>query len=436
MFTYYLNLAVKSIRRNMGLSSLMVLAIALGIGACMTTVTVNYMMSSNPIPHKSDQLFYVQLDNWGPHFPFNDENEPPNQVTWRDANNLMQHRQFKQVAMGTSGAVIESDNRELKPFMAGIRLTYTNFFSMFEPPFLYGGPWPSDADDNMEQVVVLSKKTNQQVFEGENSVGRSLTIGGNRFRVVGVLDDYEPIPRFYDVSTGAFQSPEDVFMPLTLKRPLELSSGGNNNCWKDPDGEGFEGYLMSECINYQFWVELNDIAEQKQYLSFLNAYVEEQKTLGRFPRPLNNRISAIMEWMEIQEVVADDAQIMMWLASLFLLVCLLNTVGLLLSKYATRTSDIALRRAIGATKQAIFSQYITESALIGILGGILGLALALAGIEAVKSMYGDFISEHVGMDLTIVGIAIVLSIVSSVLAGCYPAWKACSVPPATQLRNQ
>ncbi|NMH58452.1 ABC transporter permease [Alteromonas ponticola] len=436
MFIYYMKLAIKSIRRNIWLSSLMVLAVALGIGACMTTITVNYMMSANPIPHKSDQLFYVQLDNWGPHFPFNDENEPPDQVTWRDANNLMQHDRFKQVAMGTSGGVIESDNREIKPFMAGIRLTYTTFFNLFEPPFLYGGPWQPTADKNSEQVVVLSKKTNQQVFGGENSVGRTLTIAGNRFRVVGVLDDYEPIPRFYDVTTGAFQSPEDVFMPLTLKLPLELGSSGNNSCWKDPDGDGFEGFLMSECINYQFWVQLDNAAEQEQYMSFLNAYVEEQKALGRFPRPLNNRISSVMEWMEIQEVVADDAQIMMWLAALFLLVCLLNTVGLLLSKYATRTADIALRRAIGAPKQAIFSQYITESALIGIIGGVLGLVLALAGIEAVKSMYGDFVSEHVAIDLTMVTVAIALAVISSVLAGCYPAYKACSVPPATQLRNQ
>ncbi len=436
MFTYYLKLAFKSIRRNVWLSSLMVLAIGLGIGACMTTITVNYMMSSNPMPHKSDKLFYVQLDNWGPHFAFNEEQEPPDQVTWRDANNLMEYTQFKQVAMGTSGGVVESDNKDIKPFMAGIRLTYTNFFEMFEPPFLYGGPWQPSADTNMEQVVVLNKKTNQQLFGGENSVGENLTIAGNRFRVIGVLDDWEPIPRFYDVTTGAFQSPQDIFMPLTLKRPLELGSSGNNNCWKDPDGEGFEGYLMSECINYQFWVELNSTSEQQQYLNFLTAYVEEQKALGRFPRPLNNRISSVMAWMENQEVVADDAQIMMWLAALFLLVCLLNTIGLLLSKYATRTSDIALRRAIGAPKSAIFSQYITESALIGMIGGGLGLILAVGGIYAVKSMYGDFVSEHVALDTTMVFLAIILAIVSSILAGCYPAWKACSIPPATQLRNQ
>jgi putative ABC transport system permease protein len=66
MFSYYLKLGWLSIRRNPLLSILMIAAIAIGIGASMTTVTVNYIMSGNPIPQKSDQLFYVQLDNWDP----------------------------------------------------------------------------------------------------------------------------------------------------------------------------------------------------------------------------------------------------------------------------------------------------------------------------------------------------------------------------------
>ena len=66
MFSYYLKLGWLSIRRNPFLSALMIAAIAVGIGASMTIITVNYVMSGNPIPQKSDQLFYVQLDSWDP----------------------------------------------------------------------------------------------------------------------------------------------------------------------------------------------------------------------------------------------------------------------------------------------------------------------------------------------------------------------------------
>ena len=89
MFAYYLKLGWLSIRRNPLLSLLMVAAIAVGIGACMTIVTVNYAMSANPIPHKSDQLYYVQLDSWDSNSPGDDGFEPPDQVTYTDAMALM-----------------------------------------------------------------------------------------------------------------------------------------------------------------------------------------------------------------------------------------------------------------------------------------------------------------------------------------------------------
>ena len=66
MFRYYLKLGILSIRANPALSALMVAAIGIGIGACMTIVTIHYIMGGNPIPHKSDQLFHVQLDSWDP----------------------------------------------------------------------------------------------------------------------------------------------------------------------------------------------------------------------------------------------------------------------------------------------------------------------------------------------------------------------------------
>ena len=66
MLAYYLKLGLLSIRRNPLMTALMVAAIAVGIGASMSIITVNYVMSGNPIPHKSDQLFHVQLDSWDP----------------------------------------------------------------------------------------------------------------------------------------------------------------------------------------------------------------------------------------------------------------------------------------------------------------------------------------------------------------------------------
>ena len=70
MFKYNIKLALKSMRRNPMMTALMVAAIAVGIGVSMTTLTVFYMMNSNPIPEKSDVLFAVTMDSWNPLRPF------------------------------------------------------------------------------------------------------------------------------------------------------------------------------------------------------------------------------------------------------------------------------------------------------------------------------------------------------------------------------
>ena len=438
MFSYYLRLAFKSIKRNPVLSGLMVAAIALGIGASMTTITVNYLMSANPIPEKSDQLFYVQVDNWDPHNSYNDDNDyPPNQLTWTEATNLMRaNMASKQTAMAKSGGIIEPAGQDEKPFEAVFRLTFGDFFPMFNTPFLYGSGWDRNADEQRELVVVISKEINDKVFGGRNSVGETIRIAGQNFRVSGVLDTWQPVPKFYDVNNGAFDDVEDVYMPFLLKETLELPNWGNTNCWKSPEGEGFKAFLSSECINFQMWVELETPEAEADYLSFLNNYVSEQKALGRFPRPMNNRLSDVMEWMEQEEVVADDARMMMWLSFMFLAVCLLNTIGLLLAKFMGKSAEIGLRRAVGASRSDLIIQHLVETACIGFLGGIAGLGMALLGLEGIKSLYGAFVRDLVGIDATLVMIGLCLAMISSIAAGLYPTWRACNIQPASQLKSQ
>ncbi|MBT1063568.1 ABC transporter permease [Bowmanella sp. Y26] len=437
MFNYYLRLALLSIRRNPILSVLMVAAIALGIGASMTTITVNYLMSANPIPQKSEQLYYVQVDSWDPNEPAEEPNEPPDQLTWTDANNLYAAQKAeRQVIMATTAAVVEPPSQDAKPFNAYIRLTTNEFFPMFDVPFLYGGHWQASADKGREQVVVLSRKSNDKIFGGENSVGRSLRLAGRQFTVVGVLESWYPAPKFYDVGTGAFEEPEDLYIPFLLKEELQLPNGGNTNCWKTPEDDSFAGFLRSECINYQMWVELPDEQDKQAYLAFLNNYANEQKALGRFPRPLNNRLSDVMQWMENRQVVTDDARVMLWLSLMFLVVCLLNTVGLLLAKFSGKSAEIGLRRAIGASRQALFYQHLVETACIGLTGGIAGLALAYLGLLGIGSLYGSFANNLTSLDINMVLLALLLSLISSIAAGLYPTWRACSIAPASQLKSQ
>ena len=438
MFNYNVKLALKSMRRNPIMTGLMVAAIAVGIGVSMTTLTVHYMMSGDPIPEKSDVLFAVAMDSWSPLRPFDEDypERPPHQLTFHDAERLVEMAQAKrQTAMFESSLIIEPDGQDELPFEAGARVTSGDFFAMFNVPFIYGGGWDRSADESRASVVVLTRDLNERLFGGEDSVGRRLTMQGRQFQVVGVIDNWEPTPRFYDPINGGFQEINEMFIPYSLTLGLELGSTGSDWGWKSEDITSFEQWLNSEALWVQYFVELDSPRDRDEYLSHLNAYVGEQKKLGRFERPLNNEIYDVMEWMEFHEVVANDAKVLLGLSFMFLLVCLLSTIALLLTKFVGKTVEISLRRALGASRRVIFKQQIVEVAVIGFAGGLIGLGLARLGLSGIEAVY-DAPPGLVRLDWVMMFSAIGISIVSGMIAGLYPAWRVCQVPPAAQLKTQ
>ncbi|MEM7220791.1 MAG: ABC transporter permease [Pseudomonadota bacterium] len=437
MIGYYLSLALRNIRRHPATSALMIFAIALGIGACMSIITVHYLMGADPIPHKSATLYHVQLDSWDPNDGFGSDDEVPDQLTYRDASALLSaDRAYRQTVNTGTGFVIETDDPDIQPLLASGRAVGADFFPMFDTPFLYGGPWSREQDDAVELVVVLSRELNDELFGGGDSVGESLRLSGNTFRVVGVLDDWTMIPRFYDLTTGPFQEPDQAYVPLSAMVDYELTNSGNVNCWKPSDESGWRAFLNSECIWLQMWVELPEPAQKAEFRQFMDDYVMQQKELGRFQRPLRNQLLNVTEWLQDQEVVQEEATMMLAVGIMFLLVCLLNTIGLLLSKFVARAPEIGLRRALGATRQTLFAQYMVEAGAVGALGGLLGLLFTWLGLQGLERLFGEYLAELVNLNGTLVTMAIVLAVVASMLAGLYPTWRACNIAPAAQLKSQ
>jgi putative ABC transport system permease protein len=444
MFAYDLKLALDSLKRHPGLAALMVLAIALGIAVCTVTFTMYHAMATNPIPEKSDQLYAVTLDTWSGERPYDDERpeNTPQLLTYRDAMFLHGSQATpRSVVMYKSGALLLPERAGIKPFSAMLRVTSHAFFPMFNVPFQYGQGWDAAADEGPQPVVVISHEINEKVFAGENSVGRMLKLGKVEYRVVGVLRPWAPSPKFYDLNNGSFEDPEDAYVPYGWGKTLELPVYGNTNCWKPESGDSYQDFLNSECVWLQFWAELPTAADRDKYQAFVDNYARSQKAVGRFPRPLNNRLYDVGQWLDRNEVVQKDNRVLIGIALLFLAVCLVNVVGLLLAKFLNAAPLTGLRRALGASRKDIVRQHMMEVLLIGLAGGFLGLLLAIGGLAGIRAIYnseltGGSYDRLTAIDPVVVLVTLGLSLVAGAIAGLYPAWRIGRTAPATYLKTQ
>lgn len=433
MLGYYLDLAFRSFKRNIALTILMIVAIGFGVGASMTTLTVLHVLSADPIPQKSHVLHYVQLDPRSLQ-GFIPGREPIDQNTRFDAETIVrEHRADHQALMTGGSATVEPQRAGLDPFRVDARWTTNEFFPMFDVPFAKGAAWSAADDTAHVRVVVISKELAEKVFGNSDVIGFTLRIDGTELRVVGVLDAWRPTPHFYDLQMDVYGRGEQLLVPWTTSRDLKLDHDGNMNCWgSDVDIDNEE--VGAPCDWIQLWVELDSDAKLAAYNEFLINYSKDQYRAGRYGRPPNVRLRNVVEWLDFNKVVPDDARLQMWVALGFLLVCLINTVGLLLTKFLRRSSEIGVRRALGASKRSIFVQLLVEAGVIGFVGGVFGLVLAWLGLWAVRHQPTSY-ADLAQLDLSMLAGTFGLSVIASVLAGLLPAWRGCQVAPALQLKS-
>jgi putative ABC transport system permease protein len=434
MFAYYLELALISLKRNKALTALMVVAVALGIGACMTTLSVLHAVSGDPLPQRGLTIFHPEVDA-EPADGYAPGDQPDAQLTWIDGMNLLKDRRGDRQALMTGGRVpLEPDNASMESFFADARYTTADFFPMFGMSFMYGRPWIAADDEARARVVVISDVLNEKIFGGADSTGRMLRVNDADLRVVGVMHEWKPSPHFYDLNAGDFAASEQVFVPLTTSRDLKLARAGSTNCWgKESSSE--DTIETAGCSWLQYWVELDSPAKVAAYREYLVHYSREQKARGRFEREPNVALYNVGQWLDHNNVVPGDVKLQAWLAAGFLVVCLVNTVGLMLAKFMRRSSEVSIRRALGASRSAVLAQLLTEAGMIGLAGGVGGLLLALLGLWMVRMQPEDY-AALARLDMPMLGVTFLMAVGSTLLAGLLPAWRACQIAPALQLKSQ
>lgn len=435
MVQYYLQLGFRSLRRNPMLTALMILAIGFGVASSMTTYSVFRATSGDPIPWKSGKLFFPQIDAWGPGARRNGT-EPADTLTYIDAVALMRdHRAHRQSALYPIAPTVHPTDPAQKSRTTPGQAVYSDFFPMLDVPFLYGGGWTAADDERHARVAVISEGLNQRLFGGTDSVGKSIQLDRHSYRVSGVLDDWHPQPKFYNLATTDAFGPEDqVFLPFTTATDDQLATRSGFFCVKLP-GPGYAAMLASGCVWVGYIVELDTPAQVGAFRTYLDGYARGQQAAGRFAWAPNNRLRNLPAWLDFQHVVPAQTRISLVVALCLLLVCMINTVGLLLAKFLRRSNEIGVRRALGASRLAIAAQFGVEAGTIGVAGGLFGLALTWLGVQVLHGALPRQIATLAHIDLLLLWQTLLLAVAATVLAALYPIWRATYVRPSLQLKE-
>jgi putative ABC transport system permease protein len=431
LFGYYLDLAFRSLRRNVALTALMVAVVGFGIGASMTMLTTLRALALDPIPGKSSQLF-VPLINAG--------RPMPDTLTYSDAMALMKaHQALRQTAMFGGSLVVNAAGEQ--PFPVGGRAAYADFFRMFAVPFRSGGPWSQADDDGATNVVVLSARLADRLFPHADAVGKTITLSAHDFRIVGVTQAWNPVPRFYDLGFGTgLDGPEDVFLPFSTAVIRQMERPGPLRCSVVRDLHK-EEYATIACYWIQFWVELPTAAAARSYKAFLYNFAAQRQQVGHFNWPLRVDLPDLHSWLALQLAVPDTLRVSSVVAFGFLVVCLINAAGLMLARFSARAGELGVRRALGASRWEIGLQCLVETAVVGLPAGLVGLGLTAAGLASQRALHmiagsAEAVTQVTSLDGDMMVVTLELAVCATVCSALYAVWRASRVQPAWQLKTQ
>lgn len=249
-------------------------------------------------------------------------------------------------------------------------------------------------------VCVLGAQTATNLFRGESPVGARVHVGGYPFEVVGVL---EPQGEFL----GAFSLDNQVIVPI-----------------------GQFTSLFTQRPDYSIQIKARDMDSLEDTREEARGIMRKLRRLapGQDDDFAINQQDQFIKTFD--KITGTIATVGMFITGLSLFVGGIGIMNIMFVSVAERTKEIGVRMAIGAKRRAILVQFLLEAAMICLLGGLLGLAIAAPGTLLLRKVMPATIS------LSIVGLALLVSLLTGVLAGFLPAWRAARMNPVDALRNE
>jgi predicted permease len=388
----------RQIAKNPGFFALAVAALALGIGANTAVFSAVEAVLLKALPFSEPRRLMIVWEDMSFNGFANNTPAPANYLDWRAQNRVF----TDMAATRFTTASLTGDGQPEQ--LSGKRVT-PNFFDVLGVQPAVGRPFTNEEDKSKTPVVVLSYNLWRRRFGGDDSViGRSILMNGVGTKVVGVM-------------------PKDFF----------FSDRKNSDYWV-PIAFTPEQWARRQTHFLTVVARLKPgVTVQQAQKDMERVAVDLQK---RYPDS-NAKLGAVV--VPIQKEYAGDARsglLVLQVASLFvLLIACSNLANLLLARSTSRRREIAVRLAMGASRWQIASQLLTESLLLSVAGGLLGLWVG----QWCWSVFGRWVPEQVGDGFTMNGPWLLftggVSIAAGVLFGFAPALRATSVPLQESLKE-
>src|SRR5271154_3295160 len=391
-----LRYTARTLWKNPGLSLTVLLTLALGIGANTAIFTVDYATLLAPMPYpEPDELVVV----WSKIQTFHNSISAGDFTDWKRENSSFQD------INAFSGGSFNIASKDQPENIDGRQVT-AGFYKMFGRPFLIGRDFlPEEGVEGRDHVVILTHKLWAHLGSDPKIIGQSMRINGEPYTVVGVLS-----PGLDD------RSDSQLAVPLVFK-PEQVN-------------HDFHWLLSIARLKPGVTVQQAQADMDAVATHIAQANPKSNKGWGVFVEPLKN------------DFLPSERKQTLWLllgaVAFILLIACVNVANLLLARGLARQKELAIRSALGASRRTIFEQLITESLLLAIAGGILGIGVGYAMLQGLMAIIPrDTLPNEADLHLNISILLFTLAAttLAGLLFGSAPAWYASRVDPGEALKE-
>jgi putative ABC transport system permease protein len=397
--------ALRMLRKNPGFTSVAVLTLALGIGGNTAIFSVVNAVLLKPLPYREpNRIVMLWTDNPSLNLGFHElPPTPPDLIEWR-----AQANSFEQIA-GIRPSTADLSEQGDPERLGGAQVT-ANFFALLGAQPSLGRLFsPEEAKPGQDKVAVISYGLWERHFGADpNVIGKTIVVNREHRTVLGVMPAGFNFPRGAEMPAMYGLAPHtDVWLPFAERAEY----------WANNDTRDFIaiGRFRPEVSLVQAQAEMTGLAERKAKDHALThaGWIVHLRPLA----------------LQITGKARPILLALMGSVGFVLMIACVNVSNLLLCRSAARRQEMAVRAAVGAGRARLIRQLLSESAVLSMLGGGLGLLLGAWGVRLILALSPPNIPRlsETGLDLRVFGFALIVSLATGVVFGLAPAWQASKI---------